>query len=582
MFIEEKTKFISTTIHNSDANMQGYQRSAQRPQGSSAHGHYHSRSRSRERRSFNPNYYGRSDFNFQDCESDAPTSSLRQNYEMEGTGLEVQMPGGFDSPYQHNIDNEGGGTTMATMDWKLLMDAGKKAFNDMLRGASGLALPVLLAAWNRISIPYLRLHPRTNQQVEAPQDSETAAAPLSAFREQDAPLQSPLWRSFNNIPFLSGGHRSIASSEEHTLAPSPVVSHRSDSTTSARSRRNKPEPIDFNEWVRIYNPPILSGGARDETEAILVLESQRPRRKNLLHSAEWQEHKQIYLQQVAEWNRKQAEKKEAERKRIEEDERMKKAGRRVLREPLVRKLTPHLTSLVYDALNKPEHTMIRRLKTAEITPRDLWTAMRKTAWLNDEVINGYIEIVVNLANKRAGRDKRSDIPKVIAMNSFFYKNLKEKGPPAIKNWMRRKNAPGTDLLKVETLLIPICQASHWTLAVVQPRLRTIEYLDSYGRYNKPIVANIKAFLKQELGVAYIEEEWKVLDTESPTQKNGYDCGVFLLTNAECCSGGVNCNAYEEAELGTQRERIAAVLVLGGFPEETTPDNNLKPAIDFDT
>lgn len=43
--------------------------------------------------------------------------------------------------------------------------------------------------------------------------------------------------------------------------------------------------------------------------------------------------------------------------------------------------------------------------------------------------------------------------------------------------MKRKKAEGARLLNVDTVFVPICQGSHWTIGVVRPYAKTIEYFN---------------------------------------------------------------------------------------------------------
>ncbi|ELR05799.1 hypothetical protein, variant [Pseudogymnoascus destructans 20631-21] len=248
----------------------------------------------------------------------------------------------------------------------------------------------------------------------------------------------------------------------------------------------------------------------------------------------------------------------------EEAAREPHTGRRRLQTKLVQ-LSDEWQVKVDQAMRKGEGvTLATTLDGTQLVKRDFITALGHAAWLNDNIINSYVDMVVEHANKKAGRNQRDKTPKVVAQSSFFYKKIRDDGPQSVSRWMRRKRAAGKNLLDVETMLIPVNNASHWTMIVVSPRARTIEYLDSFGGSKDVFIRNTKAWLAIELGSAWNEDDWRVLNTQSASQHNGYDCGVFAVTNAECVVGGVTTTSYDGDDMTMQRRRIAAVLLNGGF------------------
>jgi hypothetical protein len=248
----------------------------------------------------------------------------------------------------------------------------------------------------------------------------------------------------------------------------------------------------------------------------------------------------------------------------EEAAREPHTGRRRLQTKLVQ-LSDEWHVKVDQAMRKGEGvTLATTLDGTQLVKRDFVTVLGHEAWLNDNIINSYVDMVVEHANKKAGRNQRDKTPKVVAQSSFFYKKIRDDGPQSVSRWMRRKRAGGDKLLEVETMLIPVNNASHWTLIVVCPKVRTIEYLDSFGGSKDVFIRNTKAWLAVELGSAWNEDDWRVLNTKSASQHNGYDCGVFAVTNAECVVGGVTTTSYDGDDMTMQRRRIAAVLLNGGF------------------
>lgn len=248
----------------------------------------------------------------------------------------------------------------------------------------------------------------------------------------------------------------------------------------------------------------------------------------------------------------------------EEAAREPHTGRRRLQTKLV-ELNEDWHIKINQAMSKGANvTLATTLDGTQLTKNDFGTVLGQCSWLNDNIINSYVDMVVEHTNKKAGRNQRDKTPKVVAQNSFFYSNISKNGPRSVSRWMRRKRAAGEKLLEVETMLIPVNNASHWTMIVASPKARTIEYLDSFGGSKDVFIRNTKAWLAVELGSLWNEDDWRVLDTKSARQYNGYDCGVFAITNAECVAGGVTTTSYDGDDMFLQRRRIAAVLLNGGF------------------
>ncbi|KAH8696604.1 hypothetical protein BGW36DRAFT_297396 [Talaromyces proteolyticus] len=207
---------------------------------------------------------------------------------------------------------------------------------------------------------------------------------------------------------------------------------------------------------------------------------------------------------------------------------------------------------------------------AELTPQKLRTCYQDLAWLNDEVINGHLALTVDYLRAKASNQGRGAVPKYYNFNSFFYTKLREGGYQAVSRWARRAKIHGEALLSVQTLFIPVHQSSHWTLLVVSPANRTIEYFDSLGSRASIFANNVKDWLRGELGELYDEDEWTVLRTQSPQQNNGSDCGVFLLTTAKAVALGLEPTVYGPRDVPLLRRKIVAELLCGGFEGDLNP------------
>ncbi len=132
--------------------------------------------------------------------------------------------------------------------------------------------------------------------------------------------------------------------------------------------------------------------------------------------------------------------------------------------------------------------------------------------------------------------------------------------------MKRVGVTKENFLDIDTMLIPICRSSHWTLVVVRPTQHTIAHMDSLGEdgSGNPLVADVVyRWVKGVLGNKWTED-WRVVNYKSPRQTNGWDCGVHTVTNAMFLALGLDPACYTAQQMVLQRDRIAATLLNGGF------------------
>lgn len=208
----------------------------------------------------------------------------------------------------------------------------------------------------------------------------------------------------------------------------------------------------------------------------------------------------------------------------------------------------------------------------EICQKDIITCVRPLAWLNDEIINSYLGFLVQYLRELNGNLGPKDKPRFHSFNTFFYSTLRDKGYSGVARWARRAKIGGQDLLNVDTVFIPVHEINHWTLMVVRPADRTIEYFDSLGSAGAGQVSRIKKWLHGELGEQYKEEDWTALASSSSQQDNMSDCGVFLLMNAKAIALGIEPTAFGPSHTALLRRKIVAELMNGGLHGEFIPQD----------
>ena len=185
-------------------------------------------------------------------------------------------------------------------------------------------------------------------------------------------------------------------------------------------------------------------------------------------------------------------------------------------------------------------------------------------WLNDEVINGYLELIC----KHASKDVRATTtPRYHAFNSFFMNTLMDKtrGPAAVSRWAKKAKIGGKSLKEVEKLIIPINSGAHWTFLLVEPGVKTITYYNSMAGNGDVYRSHMVDWIRAELGVDFVESDWTFNSRgDGPQQSNMSDCGVFAVTSAKQIMLGQDVMGYGAADIPCQRRRIVAELVNGGL------------------
>ncbi|KAL9085051.1 MAG: hypothetical protein Q9165_007792 [Trypethelium subeluteriae] len=231
-----------------------------------------------------------------------------------------------------------------------------------------------------------------------------------------------------------------------------------------------------------------------------------------------------------------------------------------------------------------------------VTRKDIGTIVphhsfdRASGWLNDVAVETFLQHVVAEATDRLaastddgnatdastttggprGRRTRAQTPdptpRYHAFNPAFMKSVAERGAGAVSRWARRAKMGGDKLLRVRTIFFPVnLSGAHWSLLLVHPRERRIQSLDSLAPGgDRRAVRLALDWLRQELGRAFVEEEWEVLGGASTQQTNGRDCGVFTCFNALAAARGAPPAVVKAEEMGRAREMMVVALVEGGL------------------
>ncbi|XVE82149.1 hypothetical protein DITRI_Ditri15bG0123600 [Diplodiscus trichospermus] len=188
--------------------------------------------------------------------------------------------------------------------------------------------------------------------------------------------------------------------------------------------------------------------------------------------------------------------------------------------------------------------------------------LKPATWLNDEVINLYLELL----KERENREPKKFL-KCHFFNTFFYKKLvsPESGYNyrAVKRWTSQRKL-GYCLFDCDKIFVPIHKDIHWCLAVINKKDQKFQYLDSLkGRDPKVLNALAKYFVEEvrdksgkEIDVSYWEREYV---EDLPAQENGYDCGMFMLKYIDFYSRGLSL-CFEQEHMPYFRLRTAKEIL----------------------
>lgn len=190
-------------------------------------------------------------------------------------------------------------------------------------------------------------------------------------------------------------------------------------------------------------------------------------------------------------------------------------------------LTPQILEYIVNvSYPNPPNQLLIELDGVPIHRRDIQTLVGQN-WLNDEVINAYMYLLV-CRGKKIGKKR------VYAFNTFFYPKLRDSNYNSVRRWTRK-----VDIFNHDILLVPVHLGNHWCLAVINFQRKSVSYYDSLGGGSNGCCRILLDYLKAESldkkKLCFDYENWTTKEMYSegiPKQKNCSDCGVFACTYAE--------------------------------------------------
>ncbi|KAL3505729.1 hypothetical protein ACH5RR_031111 [Cinchona calisaya] len=257
--------------------------------------------------------------------------------------------------------------------------------------------------------------------------------------------------------------------------------------------------------------------------------------KKLLYVAERRNEKLKSLQLEIEFNEKQLQLQKLSRpqKKEEEEEVIKKD----LIAEAFKPLTKEEETEVACALS---HSSRRKLLVTHENSNisitgEVLQCLRPRAWLNDEVINLYLELL-----KEREKRKPQKFLNCHFFNTFFYKKLiSGRGGysyQSVRRWTSQKKL-GYCIFDCDKIFVPIHKQVHWCLAVINKKDEKLEYLDSLSGVDSQVMKVLARYfvdeVKDKSGKEIDMSSWRQEFVEDlPEQENGFDCGVFMIKYAD--------------------------------------------------
>ncbi|OVA14890.1 Peptidase C48 [Macleaya cordata] len=184
------------------------------------------------------------------------------------------------------------------------------------------------------------------------------------------------------------------------------------------------------------------------------------------------------------------------------------------------------------------------------------------AWLNDEVINVYLELL----KEREKREPKKFL-KCHFFNTFFYKKLIGGRVgydfKAVKRWTTQRKL-GYGLIECDKIFVPIHKEIHWCLAVINKKEQKFQYLDSLRGIDSQVLKVLARYFMEEVKDKSSKDidisSWKHEYVEDlPEQENGWDCGMFMIKYADFYSRGLGL-CFNQEHMPYFRRRTAKEIL----------------------
>ena len=194
--------------------------------------------------------------------------------------------------------------------------------------------------------------------------------------------------------------------------------------------------------------------------------------------------------------------------------------------------------------------------------RENMRTLKPRVWLNDEVINFFLQICLAKRDKKLcveqpGR-KRAHFFCTLFLQALFDKKNKDErlwGRYCYKNVQRwGRKVPGKDIFNLKYVVCPInINAVHWTCAVIFVEEKRIQYYDSMGCAGRTKLEGLLQYLKDEhlatKGAELDVGEWTLVACTADTpRQNNRTCSRDRGCVADCVCAVVSSRAGSRRSL----------------------------------
>ncbi|KAJ3683714.1 hypothetical protein LUZ60_013941 [Juncus effusus] len=207
-------------------------------------------------------------------------------------------------------------------------------------------------------------------------------------------------------------------------------------------------------------------------------------------------------------------------------------------------LTGEDEEAVYDALygrDSGKVLVTHENSNIEIS-KQIIRCLRPGGWLNDEVINLYLELLKEREKREPNKFLNCHF-----FNTFFYKKLISGKSgydyKSIKRWTTHKKL-GYSLIDCDKIFVPVHKGIHWCLAIINVKNKSFQYLDSLGGTDFKVFEILAKYVMDEFkdksNIEIDINSWKKEKINGlPMQQNGWDCGMFMLKYIDFLSRGLS-------------------------------------------
>jgi Ulp1 family protease len=199
--------------------------------------------------------------------------------------------------------------------------------------------------------------------------------------------------------------------------------------------------------------------------------------------------------------------------------------------------------------------------------RHSMTTLRDNCWLDDEVINFYMQLLKQRDEALCATNPQRR-PSLF-MNTFFMQKLLDTPTgycyANVKCWTKK-----FDVFAHDKMIFPInLNNTHWTLLVIYFQRRRIQYYDSMAGQGVKYLRGALRWLNdefQERKGGVDESDWELvpcIQAQTPQQHNGVDCGAFTTMFADFISDDLELSFGQE-HIPLFRRRIGAAILRGAL------------------